>query len=105
MQYVFKYDGKNDRFDIEYKGVGGVELVSISGSAMRYLSETENIGVKEEQDIGLAIGEYLQSQNLDSTKDNPIFILIDSDPALNTVRNSIAINSDLTNLCKKYLQE
>ena len=103
MQFNFYYDGKNDRFDIKYKGAGVIEMVCVGGRAMAEMAKTSKIGVKEEQDIGNAIAEYLTSENIASPENNPVFILPEVDTGV--VSNAHAVTPKLLQICQKYLDE
>ncbi len=103
MQFSFTYDGKNDRYKIQYKGEDTIQLVCVGGHAMTGLASRKNITVKEEQDIGTAIAEYLISKNIASMEENPIFILPEVD--IGVVNNALAITPELLEICQKYLNE
>lgn len=103
MQFTFSYDGKNARYEIQYKGAGTIQLVCVGERAMAELAKSNKISVKEELDIGNAIAEYLTSKNIASPKDNPIFILPEIDMGI--VSNALAITPELLEICQKYLDE
>ena len=103
MQFDFTYDGKNDRHEISYKGAGSVQLVYVGGRAMSELSNSNNIGVKEQQDVGTAIAKYLTLKNITSLSENPIFILPEID--IEAVNNALAITPELLEICQKHLNQ
>jgi hypothetical protein len=103
IQFTITYDGKNDRHEIQYQGRSNIELVFVGGRAMTELADSSNIGPKEEQDVGSAIWDYLNQENISSTKDNPVFILLDID--IGNVNNAVAITPKLKDICQQYLNE
>lgn len=103
LQFTFSYDGKNDRHEIEYKGIDDIQLVYVGGRAMTELAKNKKIGVKEEQDIGNAVAEYLTLKNTTSLKENPVFILPEID--MGVVNNALAVTPELLQACNKHLDE
>lgn len=103
MSYTFRYDGKNDKFEIDYTGLPDIHEIQVSGSAMNELAGTRKLGVKLENDIGAGLAEYLSKSGISSTRESPVFILSESEPC--TVDNSLRVNSEMKEICKKYIDE
>ena len=101
--FTFDYDGKNDRYEIEYRGDSSIEVVYVGGRAMEELAKTRNIGVKEQHDIGTAIADFLSSEGIQSLRENPVFIL--PEPDMGVVNNALAVTNELKEVCRKYLEE
>lgn len=96
-------DRKHDKYEFRYEGDPSLEVVIVSGSAMRELSEVGDIGEKHHFDIGCAIAQYLAECGVESKASTPVLILQKNDPS--EVGNALRIDEGLVSLCKKYLAE
>ena len=102
-QFTITYDGKNDKYEIQYQNEDHIQLVYVGGLAMNELANDQNMNVAIQQDIGSAIFEYLASTNTESLQASPVFILPEAD--IGVVNNALAINPELIAICQQYLAE
>lgn len=103
MNYTFRCDGKNDKFEIEYTGTPYIQEIHVAGSAMMQIVGTRGLGLKLEKDIGAAQAEYLSGNNISSLKEDPVFILLDQDKVV--VGNAYPVTPELKEKCKSYIDE
>jgi hypothetical protein len=93
MKCNFHYDRKNDKFELDFTGLDSIEKVYVAGRAFEELTGTRKLTVTIEGDLSRAIAAYLSNRDISSTESEPVFFL--SEPDVGTVKNGLAVDSEL----------
>jgi len=101
--FTFHYDEKLDLHKFQSLINSSISVIYISGLAMKELLGSHKFGVITQNDIGTAIEEYLSSNGINSTKENPLFIFSEQETA--PANHALAVTVELKKLCEGYINK